>query len=105
MVSVPGLEATLELAERSVVAGQNGTGRVTLRNVGTARVAFSSEQPLVGGVNDPVSGEAVGGYFGAIAGTGRGVQLSPGEEQVIDVIFGTASSDLQRGYVVLPAAT
>ena len=101
-VSIPGLEATLELNHRTVVSGRDGTGRVTLRNVGGVKVEFSSEQPLVGGVNAPASGDAVGGYVGAIAGTGRGVLLFPGDEQVIDVIFGTASWDLHRGYALPP---
>jgi hypothetical protein len=101
-ISIPGLEATLELAENAVVAGQDGAGRVILRNVGRTKVNFSSDRPLIGAVTDPVSGESIGGYFGGIGGTGQGVRLSPGEEQVIDMIFGTASWDLQRGYALPP---
>ena len=65
-ISIPGLEATVELTESAVVAGQDGAGRVMLRNVGRTKVEFSSAQPLVGGVNDPISREAIGGYFGGI---------------------------------------
>jgi hypothetical protein len=101
-ISIRGLEASLELTESTVVAGRDGRGRVTLRNVGRTNVSFSSARPLVGGVRDPASGESIGGHFGGIAGTGQGVHLSPGQEQIIDVIFGTTSWDLQRGYAVPP---
>ena len=46
--------------------------------------------------------EIVGGYSGAIAGTGRTIDLAPRESASIRVIFGTASTREDLGYVLPP---
>jgi len=46
--------------------------------------------------------EAVGGYSGAVAGTGRVIDLATGESAGIPVIFGTASTREDLGYVLPP---
>ena len=58
-------------------------------------------QPLVGSLLN-ASQEAVGGFSGWIAGTGRNVDLAPGESASIGVIFGTASIREELGYALPP---
>jgi hypothetical protein len=101
-VSIPGLAASLELTTPVVVAGQNGHGLVVLRNAGDTRLVLESEQPLVGRVVDPATGKTVGGFAGAIAGTGLGIRLEPGEECRIGLLFGTGSNRAGLGYVIPP---
>jgi hypothetical protein len=99
---VPGLELSLELDAVTVVAGQDGTGRIVLCNVGDTRVDLSSEQPLTGDVVDPRSEQIVARYTGLIAGTGLRIALAPGEVTQIILLFSTASTRLELGYTVPP---
>ena len=46
--------------------------------------------------------ETVGGYSGWIAGTGRVIDLAPGESASVGIIFGTASTREDLGYVLPP---
>lgn len=57
--------------------------------------------PLVGSLLN-ASHEAVGGFTGAIAGTGLTVDLAPGQSASIRVIFGTASTREELGYALPP---
>jgi hypothetical protein len=101
-VSIPGLAANLELTAAVVVAGQNGSGHVMLRNAGDARLELRSEQPLVGRVVSPGTRESVGGFAGNIAGTGLRIRLEPGDQYRIGLVFGTASNRDGLGYVIAP---
>jgi hypothetical protein len=101
-VTIPNLEARLELSAPELKAGEDGKGQVVLRNAGDTRIDFLSEQPLVGVVVEPGSNKVVGGYLGAIAGTGLGLKLDPGEEVEIRLIFGSASFRREVGYSLPP---
>jgi hypothetical protein len=97
-----GLEMSVEVDQEVLEAGDDGRGRLVLRNSGPARTGpLNCGQPLVGSLLNS-SHEAVGGYSGWIAGTGRVIDLAPGESASIGVIFGTASTREDLGYVVPP---
>ena len=103
VVEFEGLEGTvLELTDRSVVSGRDGSGRVSLRNLGLEVIRFGTGRPLVGSIINPMTAEVVGGYDGGIAGTGRGIDLQPGESDELDLIFGTAAASTAFGYAVTP---
>ena len=73
-----------------------------LRNSSPERIGpLSTGQPLVGSLLNS-SHEAVGGYSGAVGGTGRFIDLAPGASASLPVIFGTASTREDLGYVVPP---
>lgn len=97
-----GLELSVEIDREVLTAGEDGRGRLVLRNTAAERIGpLSSGQPLVGSLLN--SGlETVGGYSGAIAGVGRTIDLPPGESVSVPVIFGTASTREDLGYVVPP---
>jgi hypothetical protein len=97
-----GLEVSVEVDQAVLEAGDDGHGRLVLRNNGTERIGpLPSGQPLVGSLlND--SHEAVGGFCGWIAGTGMTVDLAPGRSASIEVIFGTASTREELGYALPP---
>jgi hypothetical protein len=99
---IPNLEVALHLSSPTVLAGKNGGGNVIFRNTGIAKIEFESGSPLVGEVVDPVTGETVGGFIGAIAGVGKVVSLSTDEETSIPFLFGTASFRIEMGYSLPP---
>jgi hypothetical protein len=97
-----GLETSVEVDQRVLEAGDDGHGRLILRNSSQERIGpLLTGQPLVGSLLNS-SHEAVGGYSGAVAGTGRFIDLAPGGSASILVIFGTASTREDLGYVVPP---
>jgi hypothetical protein len=97
-----GLEMSVEVHQRTLQVGDDGTGRLVLRNSGSERIGpLVSGQPLGGPLLD-ASLEAVGGYVGWIAGTGRIVDLAPGQSASIPVIYGTASTREDLGYALPP---
>jgi hypothetical protein len=97
-----GLEVNVEVDQTVLEVGDDGHGRLVLRNSGPERIGpLASGQPLVGSLLN-ASHEAVGGYGGWIAGTGRTVDLAPGGSASIPVIFGTASTREDLGYAVPP---
>jgi hypothetical protein len=97
-----GLEVSVEVDQAVLEAGDDGHGRLVLRNNGQERIGpLPSGQPLVGSLlND--SREAVGGFCGWIAGTGLTVDLTPGRSASIKVVFGTASTREELGYALPP---
>jgi hypothetical protein len=104
-----GLEMSLEVDQRVLEVGDDGHGRLVLRNNGQERIGpLGSGQPLAGSLLN-ASREAVGGYSGAIAGTGLTIDLAPGQSFSIRVIYGTASTRgrhlLAQGPAALPAGT
>jgi len=97
-----GLEMSVEVDQRVLEVGDDGHGRLVLRNNGPERIGpLGSGQPLVGSLLN-ASHEAVGGFTGWIAGTGLTVDLAPGRSASIKVIFGTASTREELGYALPP---
>jgi hypothetical protein len=97
-----GLEMSVEVDQAVLEAGDDGHGRLVLRNNGPGRIGpIDSGQPLAGSLLN-ASGEAVGGYSGWIGGTGLTVDLAPGQSTSIRVIFGTASTREDLGYLLPP---
>jgi hypothetical protein len=100
--ALEGLEMSVEVDQEVLEAGDVGRGRLVLRNSSQERIGpLDCGQPLVGAlVNSSL--ETVSGFSGAIAGTGRSIHLAPGESASIRVIFGTASTREDLGYVLPP---
>jgi hypothetical protein len=97
-----GLEMSVEVDQEILRAGDDGHGRLVLRNSSPERIGpLGCGQPLVGSLLNS-SLEHVGGYSGAIAGTGRTIDLAPGGSAELRVIFGTASTREDLGYVLPP---
>ena len=97
-----GLEMSVEAGQKVLEVGDDGHGRPVLRNSGSERIGpLGSGQPLAGSLLN-ASLEAVGGYGGWIAGTGLIMDLAPGRSASIPVIYGTASTREDLGYVVPP---
>jgi hypothetical protein len=100
--TIEGLEMSVEVDQNVLEAGEDGRGRLVLRNSSPERIGpLGSGQPLVGSLLNS-SLEIVGGYSGAIAGTGRTIDLAPGASASLWFIFGTASTREDLGYVVPP---
>jgi hypothetical protein len=97
-----GLEMSVEVDQKVLRVGDRGHGQLVLRNSGPERIGpLDTGQPLVGSLLNAAL-ETVGGYSGAIAGVGRTIDLAPGESARLGVIFGTASTREDLGYVVPP---
>ena len=97
-----GLEMNVEAGQKVLEAGDDGHGRLVLRNSSSERIGpLASGQPLGGSLLN-ASLETVGGYSGWIAGTGLIVDLAPGRSASIPVIYGTASTREDLGYSVPP---
>jgi hypothetical protein len=100
--ALEGLEMSVEVDQEVLEAGDDGRGRLILRNSSPERIGpLDTGQPLVGSLLNS-SLETVGGYSGAIAGTGRTIDLAPGASASLWFIFGTASTREDLGYVVPP---
>lgn len=97
-----GLEMSVEVDQKVLEAGDDGHGRLVLRNSTSERIGpLDTGQPLVGSLLN-ASLETVGGYSGWVAGTGLTVDLAPGRSAGIPVIYGTASTREDLGYAVPP---
>lgn len=97
-----GLEVTVEVDQKVVEVGDDGRGRIVLRNNGQDRIGpLDTGEPKVGTLLN-ASHEAVGGFYGAIAGVGRFIDLAPGASASIRFIYGTASRREEIGYVLPP---
>ena len=102
--TIEGLEMSVEADQETLEVGDDGRGRLVLRNSSSERIGpLGSGQPLVG-VLVNASLETVGGYSGMIAGTGLIIDLAPGRSASIPVIYGTASTREDLGYTVPPGA-
>ena len=103
LVDVDGLQLELHLDARVVESGHRGQGGVVARNVGRERVGpLRSGQPLVGVLIDHDGKEAGGLAPGWVAGVGIVIDLEPGEELTVPVVYGTASFRASWGYLVPP---
>jgi hypothetical protein len=97
-----GLEVSVEVDQRVLEVGDDGHGRLVLRNNSPERIGpLRTGEPLVGSLLN-ASHEAVGGFTGAIAGTGLAMDLAPGQSASIGVILGTASTREELGYALPP---
>jgi hypothetical protein len=97
-----GLEISVEVDQEVLETGDDGHGRLVLRNISSARIGpLSSGRPQVGSLLNS-SLETVGGYSGMIAGVGLTINLEPGASVRVPFIFGTASTRQDLGYVVPP---
>ena len=97
-----GLEMSVEADQNVIETGDDGHGRLVLRNSSSERIGpLGSGQPLVGSLLN-ASLETVGGYSGWIAGTGLILDLASGRSASIPVIYGTASTPEDLGYAVPP---
>ncbi len=97
-----GLEMSVEVDQEVLEAGDDGHGQLVLRNSSPERIGpLNCGQPLAGSLLN-ASREPVGGYSGWIAGTGRVIDLAPGESAMVRVIFGTASTREDLGYTLPP---
>jgi hypothetical protein len=96
------LEMNVEIGQRVLEVGDNGQGRLVLRNSGPERIGpLDFGQPLVGSLLN-ASHETVGGYSGWIAGTRMTIDLAPRRSASTPVIYGTASTREDLGYAVPP---
>jgi hypothetical protein len=97
-----GLEMNVEVDQRVLEVGDDGHGRLVLRNNGPERIGpLGCGQPLVGSLLNAAH-EAVGGFTGWIGGTGLTVDLARGQSASIRVIYGTASTREELGYALPP---
>src|SRR5258708_37596297 len=73
-----GLEMSVEVDQRVLEAGDDGYGRLVLRNSSQERIGpLGTRQPLARSLLDS-SLETVRCYSGAVSGTGRLIVLAPG---------------------------
>jgi hypothetical protein len=100
--AIVGLEAIVEVDKKVLEAGDDGHGRLVLRNSSPGRIGpLGTGQPLTGSLLN-ASRETVGAYNGWIAGTGLTIDLAPGQSASIPVIYGSASTREDLGYVLPP---
>ena len=93
---------SVEAGQRVLEAGDDGHGRLVLRNSGPERTGpLGSGQPLAGSLLN-ASLETAGGSSGWIAGTGLAVGLAPGRSASIPVIYRTAGTREDLGYALPP---
>ena len=100
--AVAGLALTVVADTGSLTAWQFGKAHLVVRNVGTTRFTIDSGIPIVGVLVTPGTNRVVGRNVGALAGTGGGVDLAPGEEGSIQVVFGAGRCDGQAGSALPP---
>lgn len=103
IVDIEGLALGLQPERRVFEVGDRGQADLVVRNVSTHHIGhFHFGQPLLAVLVDE-SGQVAGGPAPAlIAGTGRSIDLDPGDELKIDVLIGTASYREDLGYLLPP---
>jgi len=103
LVEIEGLELRLHPEHRVFEVGDRGQADLVVCNVSTYHIGpFHCGQPLLAVLVDE-SGKVVGGPApGLIAGTGRCINLDPGDELKIKVLIGTGSYREELGYLLPP---
>lgn len=96
-----GLRVTCTVADARIAQGDSGRGDVEILNRGDARVDSGIEAPQ-GWLCVPGTRDVVGGFSGAIAGTGHRAKLDPGDSTTLKCLIGTASLEANDQYVVAP---
>ena len=101
IIEIDGLELRLRPERRVFEMGDHGRADLVVRNVGSHHLGpLYSGRPLLALLVDD-AGRVVGGSAPAlVAGTGLGIDLDPGAELSVDVLFGTASYREELGYLV-----
>jgi len=98
---IEGLELRLHPERRVFEVGDRGQADLVVSNVSTHHVGRFSLRPAALAVLVDESGQVVGGPApAAIAGTGRSIDLDPGDELKIKVLIGTASYREELGYLL-----
>jgi hypothetical protein len=97
-----GVSASLDLEDDVIASGKHGRGTVTIINESDERFREELGEPEVGWVFEQGWNTPVGMFTGAIAGEGRNVDLAPGEQASLTMVFGTASCDPSQGYALPP---
>jgi hypothetical protein len=89
-----GLDLSLHLDSTRVPSGSNFEGHLTISDQGGPRTFFmDTGQPLVVDVVRWGTKQVVGSYTGAIAGTGYGLRIVPGQSYQVDTVGGTSRCD------------
>jgi len=97
-----GLRLTVVPDSSTIAVSDTGTAKLVVENIGSERFAIDSGIPIVGVLVEPGTSHVVGEFVGGIAGVGGGVDLAPGEQGTIGVIFGAARCDGQPGSALPP---
>jgi hypothetical protein len=97
-----GVSARLDLEDDLIASGKHGKGTVTIVNESDERFREELGQPEVGWVFEQGGTTPVGAFTGAIAGEGRSIDLAPGEQDSLTMVFGTAACDPSQGYALPP---
>jgi hypothetical protein len=97
-----GVSARLDLEDDVIASGKHGKGTVTIVNESDERFREELGQPEVGWVFEQDGTTPVGAFTGAIAGEGRSIDLAPGEQDSLTMVFGTAACDPSQGSALPP---
>jgi hypothetical protein len=97
-----GLHFTLSLRSQNVKSGSMLRGSVVVTDSGPAAFVMDTGQPLLAVVVKKGTGQVVGVFSGAIAGTGLAKRLTAGESESIAVLGGTARCDGGTGSALPP---
>lgn len=88
-----GLGLSLHLDSARVRSGDNFGGHLTISNRGAGTFLMDTGQPLTVEVVHWGTKQVVAGYTGAIAGTGYGSRIAPGQSYQVDILGGTSRCD------------
>jgi hypothetical protein len=98
-----GVAATLEVDDDVIASGKDTGGRATIVNDSAERFTADLGETEVGYVFEEGGTTPVGVYTRGMAGpVGVGADLAPGEQISVNVVVGTASCDISRGYALPP---
>jgi hypothetical protein len=97
-----GVSASVDLEDDVIASGKHGRGTVTIINESDERFRAELGEPEIGWVFEQGGTTPLGAFTGAIGGVGKDVDLAPGEQASLKIVFGTASCDPSRGYALPP---
>jgi hypothetical protein len=104
LVEIEGLELRLRPERRVFEVGDRSRADLVVRNVSSLHAGpFHSGQPLPAVLVDGSSQVVGGNAPSTIAGSGRRIDLDPGDELQIKVLMGTASYGEEFGYLLPPS--
>jgi hypothetical protein len=86
-----GLNVAIVGAPASMARSATGQAKVEITNTGSAHFSMDTGQPIVGVIVASGTATVVGVNSGGIAGTGYLVDLAPGDQKTLDMVFGAAS--------------
>lgn len=100
--AVAGIALTVVPDTPTIPASETGRAQLVIRNIGSGRFTIDSGIPILGVLVLPGTNHVVGHWVGQLGGVGGGVDLAPGQEGAIPVMFGAARCDGQRGTALPP---